>query len=97
MTHKIISVDGRGNVAFSPDWTCEEAKSEIRARFGLIFGGIDEDGIALKGTVQIGTTTGVLSFVGGQPIPQGNNFHQFLPSHLFFIFPSIFLIFVFVF
>jgi hypothetical protein len=38
----------------------------------LQFGGLREDDVPLLGNVVISTTTGALSFVGGQPVQQGN-------------------------
>ena len=52
--------------------TVDQAESRIRSRFGLQFGGLEDDnGALIDGTALIGATVGALSFVGGQPIQHG--------------------------
>ena len=51
----------------------DDAKNEIRSRFDLIGGGLDDaTGPLVVGTASIGTTQGALIFKGGrQSVPQG--------------------------
>ena len=49
-------------------WTIYEAREEIRALFMLQGGGIRHQDIPVLGTDLIGSFTGNLVFVGGQPV-----------------------------
>jgi hypothetical protein len=48
------------------------AESRIRTRYGLQFGAIEADGVAVFPTSLISNLPGILAFVGGQPIQAGN-------------------------
>jgi hypothetical protein len=50
-------------ITCSDNWTVENVINEIRSRFQLRGGGINEDGVALLSTEVIGNTNGVLLFV----------------------------------
>ncbi len=79
MARRNISVNG---IIFPcPDGaTVDQAKNEIRSRFLLAGGGLEDDnGALIDGTVLIRDTVGGLAFVGGQSIQQGT----FLPRCTF--------------
>jgi hypothetical protein len=52
-----------------PDWTVDEAEAKIRAKYGLKFGGTEDQVGDLKGTDVIGNAVGDLTFVGGRALP----------------------------
>jgi hypothetical protein len=71
MAKRNISVNGQ-NFPCPVGATVDQAEARIRSRYGLLYGGLeDQNGALMDGTVLIGATTGPLSFVGGQPIQQG--------------------------
>ena len=72
MAQRNILVNGQGFPC--PDGaTVDQAEARIRSRFLLAGGGLeDQNGAVMDGNALIGTTTGALSFVGGQPGQQGN-------------------------
>ena len=51
--------------------TIARAETRIRTAFGLAGGYIENDGALLDEDFTIGSITGTLRFVNGQPIPQG--------------------------
>ncbi len=67
MTSKNIAVNGK--IFRCPiEWTVEQARCEIRSRYVLPGGDIEEDGVPLLGSVLIRLTSGALVFVAGQTI-----------------------------
>lgn len=70
---KEIIVDINGNECKFPcniTWTVSEAIKEIRDRYGLRYGGLQDDTGALSYTTIISKTEGKIYFIGGQPIQQ---------------------------
>ena len=68
MENKDIAV-GADNFRCPSSTTIDQAVNAIRARFGLRFGGLQDDNVDLiNGAALIGDTAGVLSFVGGKAI-----------------------------
>ena len=54
--------------------TVDQTNSEIRSRYLLAGGGLEDDnGALIDGTALIGATVGGLAFVGGQSIQQGKS------------------------
>ena len=52
--------------------TVDQAKSNIRSKYLLAGGGLEDDnGALIDGTALIGATVGGLAFIGGQSIQQG--------------------------
>jgi hypothetical protein len=69
---EISQIHVNGEVFNCPrDWSVEMAESRIRTRYGLQFGAIEADGIAVFLTSLISNLPGDLAFVGGQPIQAG--------------------------
>ena len=54
------------------EWNVEKAEARIRTRYGLQFGGIEANGVAVLSTSLISSLAGDLAFVGGKPIQAGN-------------------------
>jgi hypothetical protein len=52
-----------------PEWNVDKAEAEIRGRFELSGGGIEDQNGALEGTDVIGNAVGDLTFVGGRDLP----------------------------
>jgi len=71
MVQRSILVNGQ-NFPCPVGWTVDQAKNEIRSAYLLAGGFLQDQNGALLGTDLIGTTVGVVSFVGGQPVQQGN-------------------------
>ena len=52
--------------------TVKQAENRIRSRYGLQFGGLeDQNGALINTNARIGLAVGTISFVGGRPIIQG--------------------------
>ena len=78
MTTKDITVNG-GVFRCPVDWRVEDAEGRIRSHYGLQFGGIEHNNVPLRRVDLIGSFTGTLVFVGGQPIQQpGKHFNHFI-------------------
>jgi hypothetical protein len=68
-----VGLTSRGKAKFFPCpvvWTVEEAEGRIRTRFDLSGGGIECNNVPMWSTDVIGKAEGVLTFVGGQDLPQ---------------------------
>ena len=74
-------------------WTVNQARDEIRSRFGLQNGGLDENGIPVLGSAMISSFRGNLTFVGGQFIQQQGKIIN-LCFHSYFLICFIFCWFV---
>jgi hypothetical protein len=72
MTSKEIEVNGK-LFRCPVTATVDNAVANIRSRFGLVHGGLeDENGALMHGDQTIGSTCGSLSFVDGRPAHQGS-------------------------
>ena len=70
---KDIIVDINGNEHTFPcniTWTVSQAITEIRDRYGLQYGGLQDDAGALSDDILINETMGKINFIGGRPIQQ---------------------------
>jgi hypothetical protein len=68
-----VHLTSRGKAKFFPCpvvWTVEEAEGRIRTRFDLSGGGIECNNVPMWSIDVIGKAEGVLTFVGGQDLPQ---------------------------
>ena len=75
---KNILVNGTISFPCPIEATIDQAKIEIRSRYGLQFGGLeDSNGALMDGSVLIGATVGAISFVAGQPIQGMKSYSNF--------------------